>query len=62
MTISATEKAPETYASLKKEGQPIGHTDCLVAGIALVNRFQLVTNNVEHFKRIKELELVNWST
>jgi tRNA(fMet)-specific endonuclease VapC len=60
LTISATRQAAEIYADLKKQGQPIGHTDCLIAGIALTNGLQLVTNNTDHFKRIKGLELVNW--
>ena len=60
LTISATKRAAEIYADLKKKGQPIGHTDCLIAGIALINRLQLVTNNTEHFKRVDGLEIVNW--
>jgi predicted nucleic acid-binding protein len=60
LTISATRQSAEIYASLKKTGQPIGHTDCLIAGIALTNGLQLVTNNTDHFKRVQGLELVNW--
>ncbi|MEO6637809.1 MAG: type II toxin-antitoxin system VapC family toxin [Ginsengibacter sp.] len=60
LTISATRQAAEIFAKLKKEGQPIGHTDCLIAGIALTNGLQLVTNNIGHFKRIQGLELINW--
>jgi predicted nucleic acid-binding protein len=60
LTISATKKAAEIYADLKKQGQPIGHTDCLIAGIALTNGLQLATNNTDHFKRVEGLELVNW--
>ncbi len=60
LTISAAKQAAEIYADLKKTGQPIGHTDCLIAGIALTNGLQLVTNNTDHFKRVKGLELVNW--
>ena len=60
LTISATRKAAEIYAELKKKGQPIGHTDCLIAGIALTNGFQLVTNNIDHFKKVKGLDIVNW--
>lgn len=52
--------AAEVYADLRKQGQPIGHTDSLIAGIALVNDLQLVTNNTDHFKRVKGLELQNW--
>lgn len=60
LTLSATKQAAEIYANLRKKGQPIGHTDCLIAGIALTNDLQLVTNNIDHFKRVKELEMVNW--
>lgn len=60
LTISATKQAAEIYADLKKQGQPIGHTDCLIAGIALINDLQLVTNNTNHFKRIPSLKLANW--
>lgn len=61
LTISAARQAAEVYADLKTTGQPIGHTDCLIAGIALINSLQLVTNNIDHFKRIKGLEIINWS-
>lgn len=60
LTISAAKQAAEIYAKLRKQGQPIGHTDCLIAGIALTNNLQLATNNTDHFKRVEELELVNW--
>lgn len=61
LTISATRIAAEIYSDLRKTGQAIGHTDCLIAGIALTNELQIVTNNTDHFKRIKKLELINWS-
>lgn len=60
LTISAAGKAAATHALLKKQGQPIGHTDCLIAGIALANGLELVTNNTEHFKRVAGLEIKNW--
>ena len=60
LTLSATRQAAEIYANLRRKGQPIGHTDCLIAGIALTNNLQLVTNNTDHFTRIKGLEIVNW--
>lgn len=60
LTMSAAKQAAEIYADLKKKGEPIGHTDCLIAGIAIINGLQLVTNNTEHFKRVKGLEILNW--
>lgn len=47
-------------ASLRKSGKGIGHTDTLIAGIALANKMCLVTNNTRHFSRVKELEVINW--
>jgi tRNA(fMet)-specific endonuclease VapC len=52
LTLSATKQAAEVYANLRKKGQPIGHTDCLIAGIALTNNLQLVTNNIDHFTSV----------
>lgn len=60
LTISAAKKAAEIYANLKKKGQPIGHTDCLIAGTVLTNGLQLVTNNINHFNRVEGLGLINW--
>ncbi len=48
-------------ADLRKKGAEIGHTDTLIAGIAITSDLQLVTNNTNHFKRIKGLNLENWT-
>jgi len=53
--------AAEIQADLRKKGREIGHTDTLIAGIAITSELQLVTNNTEHFKRIKGLEIANWT-
>lgn len=60
LTIPAAKKAAEVHAVLRKKGKEIGHTDTLIAGIAIVNNLQLVTNNTEHFIRVKGLQLDNW--
>lgn len=60
LTVSAAGRAAEIFADLRKSGQSIGHTDCLIAGIALTNGLQIATNNTDHFKRIKGLEITNW--
>jgi tRNA(fMet)-specific endonuclease VapC len=52
--------AASIQADLRTKGTEIGHTDTLIAGIAMTSGLQLVTNNTEHFKRIKGLEIVNW--
>ena len=48
-------------ADLRKKGSEIGHTDTLIAGIAITSELQLVTNNTDHFMRIKGLEIANWT-
>ena len=57
---SATTSA-EMYANLRKKGRPIDDIDLLIAGIAVSNNLVLATNNESDFKRIKDLEIVNWS-
>lgn len=47
-------------AQLEKVGTPIGPYDILIAGTALGNQATLVTHNLEEFKRIKNLNVVDW--
>jgi tRNA(fMet)-specific endonuclease VapC len=47
-------------AYLEQQGTPIGPMDTLIAGSALANQGILVTRNVDEFKRVPELEVVNW--
>ena len=60
LTIKSVKIAAAIQAELRKKGTVIGHTDTLIAGIAIANDLQLVTNNIVHFKRIKSLEIINW--
>jgi len=61
LTLQTTKVAAEIQADLRKRGTIIGHTDTLIAGIAIANELQLITNNTNHFNRIKGLDLQNWS-
>lgn len=61
MTMRTAKIAAEIFADLRKKGREIGHTDTLIAGIAIANDLQLITNNTDHFKRIKGLEIENWT-
>ena len=58
------EDAAKAYAKLRVEletsGTPIGNMDMLIAASALARKAVLVTNNTEHFSRIKDLKLDNW--
>lgn len=52
--------AAKIYADLRKTGNEIGHTDTLIAGIAIANDFVLISNNFTHFKRIEHLHVSTW--
>lgn len=60
LTQRMAKSAASIQAELRKKGLEIGHTDTLIAGIAITNDLQLVTNNTAHFKRIKGLSVGNW--
>jgi len=53
------EMAGKITASLEHDGNMIDIRDLLIASIALVNGFGILTNNVAHFKRIKHLKVVS---
>ena len=54
------ETAAEIYAYLKKKGNLIEDADILMASTAIVEDLVLITNNINHFKRVKRLKLDNW--
>jgi tRNA(fMet)-specific endonuclease VapC len=60
LTLRMAKTAALIQSDLRKKGLEIGHTDTLIAGIAITNEFQLITNNTDHFKRIKGLDIDNW--
>ena len=60
LTIPMAKAAATIQADLRKKGRVIGHTDTLIAGIAITSGLHLITNNTEHFKRIRGLEISNW--
>ena len=51
----------EIRADLEKRGKVIGPLDMLIGAHALSLECTLVTNNTKEFKRIKGLELANWT-
>jgi len=53
-------RAADIYADLKAGGGMIGDADILIAASALVNGLGVVTNNEQHFRRIKGLRVENW--
>jgi predicted nucleic acid-binding protein len=52
------EIAGKITARLEREGKMMDIRDLLIASIALVNDFGVVTNNIEHFNKIPHLKLV----
>lgn len=48
-------------ATLEKAGTPVGSMDMLIGAHALSLGVTLVTNNVREFKRIKNLNIADWS-
>lgn len=58
---SSAKISSQLYANLRNKGKTIGTSDLLIAGIALENKFTLVTNNEKHFKSIINLKVQNWS-
>lgn len=61
LTLRMAKTSANIQADLRKKGTEIGHTDTLIAGIAITSNLQLITNNTAHFKRIKGLEIANWA-
>jgi tRNA(fMet)-specific endonuclease VapC len=50
----------EIKAKLRREGKLIEDFDLLIATTALTHDLTLVTNNLEHFKRIENLQIECW--
>ena len=48
------------YGDLRRKGILIGTPDLLIAGLALENKLELVTNNEKHYRAIKSLSVKNW--
>ena len=56
----AADRFGKIKVDLRKKGQMIEDFDILIASTTLSHGGVLVTNNVEHFKRIAVLNYVNW--
>ena len=61
LTKEVSVKSSEIYWSLKKKGKNVGKFDCLLASCFLTHGIKkIVTKNVKHFKRIKDLEILSY--
>ena len=60
VTAESAGISAQIEAGLRCRGLSIGHTDTLIAGVAIANGLQLATNNTRHYEHIEGLQLVNW--
>ena len=54
-------KAGDIQAELMDRGRPVNLLDALVAGVVITNKEELLTNNIDHFGRIRGLRCRSWS-
>jgi tRNA(fMet)-specific endonuclease VapC len=57
---AAARKYGELRADLERTGIMIGEPDLRIASICLIHQLILITGNLKHFIKIKELEIQNW--
>ncbi len=57
----AAEVYGKTREYFEKKGMIIGPNDLILASTVLSRNGTLITNNVNEFKRIKELKIENWA-
>ena len=55
------QRAAQTFADLRKTGITIGHNDIMIAATAIENNMRLISNNSNHFGKVKDLDLDNWT-
>jgi tRNA(fMet)-specific endonuclease VapC len=60
LTEAVIEMAATLYGDLHRRGELLPDADLLIAATALTEHRLLVTNNIDHFRRISELQLANW--
>lgn len=57
----AAEFSGALVAKLNRDGIGIGNVDPMIAGHALSQEAVLVTRNIKHFKRVADLQVLDWS-
>ncbi len=60
LTLESSKKSGEILSDLLDRGEAIDLRDAIVAGIALLSGYTLVTRNIEHFRRIIGLSIETW--
>lgn len=59
-TLDSIKISARIYGDLRRKGITIGTSDLLIAGIAIQNNLELITNNLGHFRHIEGLQTNNW--
>jgi tRNA(fMet)-specific endonuclease VapC len=60
LTAKSAQKAGHIYADLEKIGQPIRLRDTLIGAIALTRDYKVATRNKDHFRKIKDLQIIDF--
>jgi len=58
--ISSFDIYAKEKVRLKNEGKLIDEFDLLIGSTAIANDMILVTGNIKHFERLKDIKLENW--
>jgi len=58
MELASAQNAGRMYTELEKQGEPIGLRDVMIGTIAVTKGYRLATRNIEHFQKIKGLNLI----
>lgn len=60
LTLNSIKISAKIYGELRRKGIQMGTPDILIAGIAIENKLNLITNNMKDYHSIEELSLENW--
>jgi len=58
-TKEASKESARIHAELTKKGKGIEMRDALIAGICISQKVSIVTRNIKHFQRIKDLHAID---
>lgn len=60
LDLFIADKAADIYDELRRTGKLVEDADILIAATAMKYGMVVVTDNTEHFKRIRGLKVENW--
>jgi tRNA(fMet)-specific endonuclease VapC len=60
LTENSVRISSDIYAALRQSGNSVDDIDLLIAGIAIENEREFITNNTRHFGKIPGLKIGNW--